>query len=91
MRIIFPNSDYSDALRVSGLQTLSERRESVVKDLFNEIKSDTHPLNSLLRHRLNNVSTRNNYPFTLPKLKTDRGRRDFISYCLLTRNTSRCW
>jgi len=83
MRIIFPHSDYSEALRVSGLQTLSERRESLVKDLFNEIKSDTHSLNYLLHHRPNNVPTRNNYPFTLPKFKTDRGRRDFISYCLL--------
>ena len=84
MRIIFPGSDYNDALQLSGLQTLSERRESLVKDSFSEIKCDTHPLNYLLHNRLNNnLPTRNNYPFTLPKLKTDRGRRDFISYCLL--------
>ena len=83
MRIIFPDINYRDALLMSGLQTLSERRETLVKELFNEIKSDTHPLNSLLNRRLNHVPTRNNYPFNLPKLKTDRGRRDFISYCLL--------
>ena len=83
LRIIFPNTDYITALQLSGLQRLSQRREILVRNLFNEIKCDSHVLNCLLQHRTTKAPTRNCYPFVLPVFKTNRCRRDFISYCIL--------
>ena len=80
--IFFPNCEYRDALLLSGLERLSDRRENLVKTLFEEIKCDNHVLHSLLQHRTISTQTRNSYPFILPNIKTSRSRRDFISYCL---------
>ena len=85
LKIIFPNTDYATCLQLSGLQRLSERREILVRDLFNEIKCDNHVLNSLLPRRSISAPTRNSYPYVLPVFKTNRTRRDFISYCLFKR------
>ena len=85
LRIIFPNMSYNDALTASGLERLSERRERMTRELFQEIKKENHVLHSLLQRRKVDRILKNNYDFNIPRLKTFRSRRDFINYCLLKR------
>jgi len=84
LRIILPNLSYSDALFVCGLQRLSDRRESAVIKIFNEIKNPTHVLHSLLPLRPVNpgLSTRDQYPYMLKIGKTSRLSRSLIAYCI---------
>ena len=73
---------YNDALITSGLERLNERRERMIKDLFQEIKREGHALHSLLERRQVDRILKNSYDFNIPRLKTSRPRRDFINYCL---------
>ena len=75
--------NYSDALTTSGLERLSERRERMARELFQEIRGENHVLHSLLEHRQIVRILKNNYAFNIPRLKTVRAGRDFIHYCLL--------
>ena len=38
LKIIFPVLSYNDALKISGLERLSDRREKAAHELFKEIK-----------------------------------------------------
>ena len=90
--MIFPDLNYKEALFVSGLLKLSERREISARDLFNQIKRPEHTLNYLLTPKvshaifgINNDKLRSCYPFEIPRAKTSRLNKSFIVYCLNNR------
>ena len=88
LKIIFPDLTYSDALFVSNLDELSVRRENLVRNVFNEIKNPNHVLNHLLPLKDNDlrfVNTRDTYPYSLPRCRTERCSRSFIFYCIKKR------
>ena len=61
LRIIFPDTSYADSLKISELQCLFERRESICKDLFQEIKNPNHILHCLLAKRQQTVNSIRNF------------------------------
>ena len=81
LRTIYPDLSYNSALRLSGLEKLSFRRERLVKDLFNQMKK-TGLLSSYIENRQTGHSTRNCYSYVVPKIRNSRTRRDFITHCL---------
>lgn len=85
LRIIYHDLSYQEALVQSGLESLSSRRETIIRNLFNELKNTNHVLHYLLPERQQLVNIRQSYSFQLPLCRTIRGRRDFISYCLFKR------
>ena len=92
LRVIYPDLNYKEALFVSGLLRLSERREISARDLFNQIKRPDHTLHYLLTPRispataeLNKDKLRSCYPFEIPRAKTSRLNKSFIAYCLTNR------
>jgi len=42
LRIIYPERTYTEALLISGLDTLQLRQENITRDLFREIKDENH-------------------------------------------------
>ncbi len=84
-KIIFPFSSYTEALKISGLEHLSARREKAAHDLFVQIKKPTHILNSLLtvKHKSDSaINTRESYPFLIPRPRTNRLGKSLIAYGL---------
>ena len=51
LRVIYPSFNYSEALNISGLETLTARRDDITCKLFCEIKDEGHVLHSLLPKR----------------------------------------
>ncbi len=83
LKLIFPQLSYHDALFVAGLEKLETRRHKLSVKVFNQIKADTHILNKLLVRREFNGRIRNfrsQYPYILPRLKTDRAAKSLIWY-----------
>ena len=88
LRILYPDLSYANALSITGLERLDERRESIVRKLFNQAKNPDHDLNKLLPHKNSDTHkpvTRDNYPYTIPKARTSRLGHSFVSYCLSKR------
>ena len=86
LRIIYPKLTYTEALLISGLDTLQSRRENITRDLFREIKDENHILNSLLPKReITSMAVRNSYPYKIPITKVSRYGRGFIPYCISKR------
>ena len=84
----FQNLSYNEALRLSGLERLSTRRERFVLTLFKEMKHPSHILNSLLTLKDVNTDrpqTRDSFPYVLPLAMTARLARSFIPYCVRLR------
>ncbi len=46
LKIIYPVFSYADTLSVTGLERLDDRRERMVRELFNEVKRPGHAFNS---------------------------------------------
>ena len=85
LKIIFPVLSYKEALKISGFETLSVRRERAARELFVQVKHPLHILNSLLKLKDkvdNGVSTRDTYPFVIPRSKTNRLAKSLITYGL---------
>jgi hypothetical protein len=83
LKLIYPELNYSDALFVSGLERLSLRRENQSIKVFKQIKCETHILNDLLVRKADDhehMVVRNNYPYVLPRIKTERAFRSFIFF-----------
>ncbi len=75
-------------IQLTGLERLSVRRERLVHNLFNKIKCSNHVLNNLLPVRIRqNISyaMRDEYPYSMPRVRTERPLRSFISYCVRKR------
>ena len=84
-KIIFPTLSYKEALKISGFESLSVRRERAARELFVQVKHPLHVLNSLLKLKEkvdNGVSTRDTYPFVIPRSKTNRLAKSLITYGL---------
>ena len=86
LRLIYPDLSYRESLIISDLERLSDRRERLTRQLFEEMKSAAHILHSLLplRHIPSN-NIRNVYPYSLPKSRTSRYNYCFIPYCIRRR------
>ena len=88
LRIVYPELSYSDSLQIAGLEQLRVRRERLVHNLFNEMKSGNHVLNNLLPLRSfdnSRYNVRDLYPYCMPVARTGRPLRSFISYCVRKR------
>ena len=81
LKIIFPTHSYSEALQISKLDRLSDRREKLVFDLFQSVKVSDF-LSDLLTSRTIVKNTRNTYGLNVPMSRTNRFNHDFINYCL---------
>ena len=73
LKIIHSDLSYSEALKVSVLQRLHERRESITTRLYHEVTNNPcHKLHSLLPKRNDcKYSLRNKQTFVVPRCKTD--------------------
>ena len=80
LKIIHSDLSYSEALKVSGLQRLHERRESITTRLYHEVTNNPcHKLHSLLPKRNScKYSLRNKRTFVVPRCKTDRCKNSFF-------------
>jgi hypothetical protein len=85
LKIIYPALSYADALSVTGLERLDDRRERMVHELFNEVKRPGHALNKFLSVYAvdsNKPLTRDSYPYKMPIARTARLGRSFFAYCV---------
>ncbi len=88
MKIIFPSLSYKEALRLTNLELLSDRREKASHVVFDQIKNPSNSLNNLLtvkEDRNFGATTRNIYPYVTPCPKTNRLSKSLIVYGLLKR------
>ena len=86
LRLIYPDHSYREALVISGLERLSDRRDRLTRQLFDEMKNPAHILNTLLPLRqMPNNNIRRVYPYSLPKARTSRYTNCFIPYCIRNR------
>ena len=79
-KIIHSDLSYSEALKMSELQRLHERRESITTRLYHEVANNPcHKLHSLLPKRNDcKYSLRNKRSFVVPRCKTDRCKNGFL-------------
>ena len=85
LRIIFPHLHYKDALIAAHLERLDVRRENMMRTTFSEIKNPAHILHSLLPTRAGSSNTRSQYPYELPRHRTNRYSRSFFAHCIRRR------
>ena len=79
LRIIIPQLSYAEALAELNLNSLSDRRENMCKQLFEQMQKPDHKLNYLLPpKREEKYNLRNSKPYRLPKCKTKRYKDSFI-------------
>ena len=80
--MLYPKERYADALKLTGLQSLADRRDRLCRELFNSVSINNNhklavslpPLNS------NNINLRSTSKYDLPVLKTNRFKDSFINY-----------
>jgi hypothetical protein len=83
LRTIYPAVTYAEALVLSGLERLDERRERFTRNMSAEIKNDNHPLHSILPHlKQSQFNLRKEYPFSIPVAKKNRYDRDTVPYSI---------
>ena len=92
LKIIFPSVTYSEALFITGLERLSDRRIDASRRIFNAMKNPTNVLNGLLsvyaKCSVNGTirdGIRNSYPYELPRSKTTRMSKSFVVNCIKKR------
>ncbi|CAB4042537.1 Hypothetical predicted protein [Paramuricea clavata] len=80
-RIIYPKTDYEDALNIAKCKRLVDRRQELCAKTFKKIlKPDAH-LNHLLpplREESHELDLRHNSNFTLTKCRTERFKTSFV-------------
>lgn len=82
LRIVWPDLGYNEALNRAGLERLDVRREKFVRETFEMVKEPGHVLYDLLPKKSNRRTTRDKYPFELPRHNTARYCRSFVTYCI---------
>ena len=82
LRIIYPELSYMDALVVSGLDTLANRRHECCMKFITKVrecKSDNNPLVNMVKeasyHPVHDYNLRNNNPIKLLNPRTERFKR----------------
>ena len=83
---------YNQALFVSGLEKLVDRRLEATRNIFNGLKKPDNVLSDLLSScRISNVTERNKdrlrnkYPYELQRAKTSRLNISFLAFCIKNR------
>ena len=84
LRIVYPELSYRDALFVSGLEELATRRETITRNIFQDIKNSNNVIHNVLQKYESNciLPTRSDYNFKTPQAKTDRYLNSFFPYCI---------
>ena len=82
LRMLYPEERYGDALKLTGLQSLADRRDRLSRELFNSVSiNNNHKLADLLPPlNPNNINLRSTSKYDLPVLKTNRFKDSFINY-----------
>ena len=82
LRMLYPEERYGDALKLTGLQSLADRRDRLCRELFNSVSiNNNHKLADLLPPlNSNNINLRSTSKYDLPVLKTNRFKDSFINY-----------
>ena len=80
--MLYPKEHYGDALKLTGLQFLADRRDRLCRELFNSTSiNNNHKLADLLPPlNSNNINLRSTSKYDLPVLKTNRFEDSFINY-----------
>lgn len=82
LRMLYPEENYGDALQITGLQSLADRRDRLSRELFTSVSlNNNHKLADLLPPlNSNNINLRSSSKYELPVLKTNRFKNSFINY-----------
>ncbi|CAB4035122.1 RNA-directed DNA polymerase from mobile element jockey, partial [Paramuricea clavata] len=83
LRILYPFTDYAEALSISRCSRLDDRRQSICQNTLQKIANPCSKLYHLLPSTRGNVhgrSLRNNNQLSLPKCRTERFKNSFIPY-----------
>ncbi len=84
MTVIYPDLNYTDALKAGTLELLSTRREYLCRTFFKAICNENHKLNYLLpKRREVPYNLRHNQPYEIITPHTERYRNSFIMHSLL--------
>ncbi|CAB3998779.1 RNA-directed DNA polymerase from mobile element jockey, partial [Paramuricea clavata] len=81
LRILYPFTDYAEALSISRCSRLDDRRQSICQNTLQKIANPCSKLYHLLPSTRGNVhgrSLRNNNQLSLPKCRTERFKNSFI-------------
>jgi hypothetical protein len=93
LRILYPFTDYVEALFISRCSRLDNRRHSICQNTLQKIAKPCSKLYHLLPSTRGNVherSLRNNNQLSLPKCRTERFKNSFISrQCAIVKLTYR--
>ena len=88
LKISHPSLSYEEALSVTGLVTLDDRRVELCHRLFAESQDPNHKLFPLLPPlRDNPYEHRDKMMYPIPLCYTNRYQNSFIPYCLINFNT----
>ena len=83
LRIAHPGVPYNEALNMSNIPTLQERRTQECKKLLEKMQNPQDKLNRILpKARINEKNTRNSLKYPLPEVKTKRYKDSFLPYAL---------
>ena len=82
LHVAYPDKDYVEALAVSELYTLKERREVQCKKFFQNMTDDSHKLNHLLPKKRNVPTLRTTRMYETPRTRTDRLKNSPVNYGL---------
>ena len=83
LRTIYPGMDYTEALTISGLTSLSDRRTCLCRRLFENMQNSSHKLHHLLPMEKTNVhNLRSINKYEPKKCRTNRYKNSFVPYCL---------
>ena len=82
LKLIYPSLCYREALSNAGLERLSDRRETLTRNMFREIKDPNHVLHYLLpkRNVTSSMNMRHLYPYHIRITKATRYGRAFVPY-----------
>jgi hypothetical protein len=93
LRILYPFTDYAEALFISRCSRLDDRRHSICQNTLQKIAKPCSKLYHLLPSTRGNVhgrSLRNNNQLSLPKCRTERFKNSFIpAMCYIVKLTYR--
>ena len=84
LRLIFPESNYEEALLHSYLPSLHERRQILCKRLFEQMNNDNHKLYHLLPQKTDHhyETRQQQQQFQKMQCRTVRYEKTFVPYCL---------
>ena len=85
MHIIFNNIPYHEALELSNISSLHDRREQLCSQFFETLKQETSCLHHILpavRDSEILAKLRSAHQYTIPRARTERFKNSFLQYAL---------